>query len=165
MHVAIIMSLAFLTHSAFRRHAFAADSLLSLVYQIVRGNFPPIPKDVYSPGLSDLVNGLLVRDPNARPTLQQVGGGRGGGGGGQGERKEEEAGAGLQRSKERDKVVIGDQGKGKWSSSVASSEENGVQSNQLVWERHILSSFQAMQISCPLRLHRREKAMRRPLCQ
>lgn len=55
-----------------RRHAFAADSLLSLVYQIVRGNFPPIPKDMFSPGLSELVNALLVRDPNARPSLQQV---------------------------------------------------------------------------------------------
>jgi len=56
----------------FRRHAFAADSLLSLVYQIVRGNFPPIPKDLFSSGLSNLVNSLLVRDPNTRPTLQQV---------------------------------------------------------------------------------------------
>lgn len=56
-----------------RRHAFAADSLLSLVYQIVRGNFPPIPTDMFSKGLSDLVNTLLVRDPNTRPSLRQVG--------------------------------------------------------------------------------------------
>lgn len=54
------------------RHAFAADSLLSLVYQIVRGNFPPIPADVFSRQLSDLVNRLLVRDTAARPTLSEV---------------------------------------------------------------------------------------------
>lgn len=55
-----------------RRHAFAADSLLSLVYQIVRGNFPPIPADVFSRQLSDLVNRLLVRDTATRPTLSEV---------------------------------------------------------------------------------------------
>ncbi|GAX79840.1 hypothetical protein CEUSTIGMA_g7280.t1 [Chlamydomonas eustigma] len=54
------------------KHAFAADSLLSLVYQIVKGNFPPIPEDKFSPGLSRLVNAMLVRDPNSRPNLQQV---------------------------------------------------------------------------------------------
>lgn len=54
------------------KHAFAADSLLSLVYQIVRGNFPPIPTDHFSKGLSDLVNSLLVRDANQRPSLGQV---------------------------------------------------------------------------------------------
>ncbi|KAJ9532988.1 hypothetical protein QJQ45_018070, partial [Haematococcus lacustris] len=42
------------------KHAFAADSLLSLVYQIVRGNFPPIPPNQFSQGLSNLVNALLV---------------------------------------------------------------------------------------------------------
>lgn len=54
------------------KHAFAADSLLSLVYQIVRGDFPPIPTDVFSKGLSDLVNSLLVRDQNTRPSLHQI---------------------------------------------------------------------------------------------
>mmetsp|Transcript_23560 Transcript_23560/g.51706 ORF Transcript_23560/g.51706 Transcript_23560/m.51706 type:complete len:731 (-) Transcript_23560:30-2222(-) len=54
------------------KHAFAADSLLSLVYQIVRGNFPPIPNDMFSSGLSNLVNALLVRDQNQRPSLQQI---------------------------------------------------------------------------------------------
>ena len=42
------------------------------MYQIVRGNFPPIPTDRYSKGLSDLVNALLVRDTAQRPSLQQV---------------------------------------------------------------------------------------------
>ncbi|KAG2485570.1 hypothetical protein HYH03_015734 [Edaphochlamys debaryana] len=54
------------------KHAFAADSLLSLVYQIVRGNFPPIPTDQFSQGLSDLVNRLLSRDANVRPSLGEV---------------------------------------------------------------------------------------------
>ncbi|KXZ47617.1 hypothetical protein GPECTOR_34g776 [Gonium pectorale] len=54
------------------KHAFAADSLLSLVYQIVRGNFPPIPTDQFSSGLSDLVNRLLARDAGARPSLGEV---------------------------------------------------------------------------------------------
>ncbi|KAL6747220.1 kinase-like domain-containing protein [Haematococcus lacustris] len=54
------------------KHAFAADSLLSLVYQIVRGNFPPIPPNQFSQGLSNLVNALLVRDANQRPSLMQV---------------------------------------------------------------------------------------------
>lgn len=60
------------------RHAFAADSLLSLVYQIVRGNFPPIPTDQFTSGLSDLVNRLLARDAAARPSLGEVRTGRSG---------------------------------------------------------------------------------------
>ncbi len=66
------MSNCFLSRP-FLRHAFAADSLLSLVYQIVRGNFPPIPTDQFSAGLSDLVNRLLARDANTRPSLGEVG--------------------------------------------------------------------------------------------
>lgn len=60
------------SHTCPCRHAFAADSLLSLVYQIVRGNFPPIPANQFSPGLSNLVNSLLVRDAAQRPSLTQV---------------------------------------------------------------------------------------------
>ncbi|KAG1656956.1 hypothetical protein FOA52_004342 [Chlamydomonas sp. UWO 241] len=54
------------------KHAFAADSLLSLVYQIVRGDYPPIPSDMFSAGLSNLITVLLARQPNERPSLQQV---------------------------------------------------------------------------------------------
>uniref|UniRef100_A0A7S0R2F9 non-specific serine/threonine protein kinase n=1 Tax=Chlamydomonas leiostraca TaxID=1034604 RepID=A0A7S0R2F9_9CHLO len=53
------------------KHAFAADSLLSLVYQIVRGNFPPIGAH-FSPGLHALVNALLVRDAAQRPSLIEI---------------------------------------------------------------------------------------------
>lgn len=54
------------------RHAFAADSLLSLVYQIVRGNFPPIPADIFSEDMNILVNSLLIREASERPSLAQV---------------------------------------------------------------------------------------------
>mmetsp|Transcript_22014 Transcript_22014/g.61099 ORF Transcript_22014/g.61099 Transcript_22014/m.61099 type:complete len:773 (+) Transcript_22014:275-2593(+) len=54
------------------KHAFAADSLLSLVYQIVKGNFPPIPQDKFSADLSRLVQALLHTDTQARPTLKIV---------------------------------------------------------------------------------------------
>eukprot|EP00873_Tetraselmis_striata_P019993 jgi/Tetstr1/440257/TSEL_028608.t1 len=54
------------------KHAFAADSLLSLVYQIVKGNFPPIPQDQFSSDLSNLVQALLAKDSQRRPTLQEV---------------------------------------------------------------------------------------------
>jgi len=54
------------------KHAFAADSLLSLVFQIVRGTFPPISTDDYSKNLSQLVNMLLNRDVAQRPSLAQI---------------------------------------------------------------------------------------------
>jgi hypothetical protein len=54
------------------RHAFAADSLLSLVFQIVKGTFPPIPTSDYSTQLSGLVNSLLNREVAQRPSLAQV---------------------------------------------------------------------------------------------
>jgi hypothetical protein len=54
------------------RHAFAADSLLSLVYQIVRGSYPPIPADMFSADMQHLVQQLLTSDAAQRPSLQQV---------------------------------------------------------------------------------------------
>eukprot|EP00878_Enallax_costatus_P045942 GHUV01055484.1.p1 GENE.GHUV01055484.1~~GHUV01055484.1.p1 ORF type:complete len:298 (+),score=87.42 GHUV01055484.1:308-1201(+) len=53
-------------------HAFAADSLLSLVYQIVRGSYPPIPAELFSRDMIDLVQQLLSREASERPSLQQV---------------------------------------------------------------------------------------------
>ncbi|WIA36691.1 hypothetical protein OEZ86_007969 [Tetradesmus obliquus] len=53
-------------------HAFAADSLLSLVYQIVRGSYPPIPADMFSADMQQLVQQLLTNDAVQRPSLQQV---------------------------------------------------------------------------------------------
>ena len=55
------------------RHAFAADSLLSLVYQIVNGTCPPIPEEAgYDPRFAAMVAGLLDRDASRRPTISQV---------------------------------------------------------------------------------------------
>lgn len=54
------------------RHAFAADSLLSLVYQIVRGSYPPVPGELFTSGMIDLVGQLLTREAAERPSLQQV---------------------------------------------------------------------------------------------
>jgi len=53
-------------------HAFAADSLLSLVYKIVRGNFEPLPAGRYDPRLYALVDALLAREPGARPTARAL---------------------------------------------------------------------------------------------
>ena len=39
--------------------------------QIVKGQYPPIPES-YSQGLSDLISYLLQRDPNTRPSLQEI---------------------------------------------------------------------------------------------
>lgn len=55
-----------------RRHAFAADSLLSLLYQIVRGSYPPVPADLFSSDMQQLVGQLLTHDAAQRPSLPQV---------------------------------------------------------------------------------------------
>ncbi|GBF90020.1 hypothetical protein Rsub_02726 [Raphidocelis subcapitata] len=54
------------------RHAFAAESLLSLVYQIIKGDVPPLPSGRFSPELDGLIRRLLAHDPAARPSLQEV---------------------------------------------------------------------------------------------
>lgn len=55
-----------------RRHAFAADSLLSLVYQIAHGSHEPLPEGRYSRDLASLVDHMLTKDPEARPSLHQL---------------------------------------------------------------------------------------------
>ncbi len=41
----------------------------------MRGEVPPLPPARFSAPLNELVGALLQRDPAARPSLQQVGGG------------------------------------------------------------------------------------------
>ncbi|GMH42937.1 hypothetical protein BSKO_10859 [Bryopsis sp. KO-2023] len=53
------------------QHAFAANSLLSLVYQIVRGDVPPIPEQ-FSEEMKQLVVALLQKDAACRPSLVQI---------------------------------------------------------------------------------------------
>lgn len=54
------------------RHAFAADNLLSLVFQIAHATPQPLPPERYSSELQGLVDALLQKDPAQRPSLQQV---------------------------------------------------------------------------------------------
>jgi NIMA (never in mitosis gene a)-related kinase len=57
---------------AMLKHAFDAGNLLSLVYQIVRGTYPPLPPQRYSPQLSALVQSLLANNPADRPSVTTV---------------------------------------------------------------------------------------------
>ena len=52
-------------------HAFDATSMKGLVMKILRGNYPPISK-TYSKDLSDLISTLLKKNPEERPTINQL---------------------------------------------------------------------------------------------
>eukprot|EP00899_Mesostigma_viride_P019335 jgi/Mesvir1/27402/Mv07203-RA.4 len=52
------------------KHAFDAENLLSLVYQIVAGTFPPVPAQYQQ--FESLVRVMLARDANQRPTATQL---------------------------------------------------------------------------------------------
>lgn len=52
-------------------HAFDATSMKGLVMKILRGNYPPISK-TYSKELGDLIASLLKKNPEERPTINQV---------------------------------------------------------------------------------------------
>lgn len=53
------------------RRPFAGGSLVELIGQVVRGKFPELPAEVES-GWRDLVNRMLVVDPAARMTADEV---------------------------------------------------------------------------------------------
>jgi len=53
------------------KHAFDGKSLPQLVLKILNGKFPPIAKH-YSEDLKSLVNSLLARNPNDRPSLSDI---------------------------------------------------------------------------------------------
>mmetsp|Transcript_92065 Transcript_92065/g.213984 ORF Transcript_92065/g.213984 Transcript_92065/m.213984 type:complete len:510 (-) Transcript_92065:44-1573(-) len=50
------------------KHAFVAANLLGLVHKIVREKFEPIPP-IYSAGLNNLVQRMLAKGANARPSV------------------------------------------------------------------------------------------------
>lgn len=52
-------------------HAFDAESMKGLVMKILRGNYPPISK-TYSKEMSELISRLLRRNPQERPSIDQV---------------------------------------------------------------------------------------------
>ena len=53
------------------RHAFDGQSLPALVLKILRGKYPPIPAQ-YSPKLRALVDAMLKRRPQLRPSVAQI---------------------------------------------------------------------------------------------
>lgn len=53
------------------KHAFNAKDMNSLVYKILRGKMPPMPKQ-YSPDLVSLLRNMLHQDPNKRPTVNRI---------------------------------------------------------------------------------------------
>ena len=53
------------------KHAFDANNLLGLVWKIVQETYPPIP-DIYSTELKELINNMLKKDPNLRPSIDEI---------------------------------------------------------------------------------------------
>ena len=53
------------------RHAFDGQSLPALVLKILRGKYPPIPAQ-YSPKLRALIDAMLKRRPQLRPSVAQI---------------------------------------------------------------------------------------------
>ncbi|XP_029411243.1 serine/threonine-protein kinase Nek4 isoform X6 [Nannospalax galili] len=53
------------------RHAFNAKDMNSLVYRIIEGKLPPMPR-VYSPELAELIRTMLSRRPEERPSVRSI---------------------------------------------------------------------------------------------
>ncbi|XP_055468371.1 serine/threonine-protein kinase Nek4 isoform X2 [Psammomys obesus] len=53
------------------KHAFNAKDMNSLVYRIIEGKLPPMPK-VYSPELAELISTMLSRRPEERPSVRNI---------------------------------------------------------------------------------------------
>ncbi|XP_052780747.1 serine/threonine-protein kinase Nek4-like isoform X2 [Mya arenaria] len=53
------------------KHAFNAKDMNSLVYKILRGKMPPMPRQ-YGKDLVDLVRNMLHQDPSKRPTVNRI---------------------------------------------------------------------------------------------
>ena len=53
------------------KHAFSARSLNALMYKIVQGKIPRIPSQ-YSPELAQLVQQMMARSADDRPSIHQV---------------------------------------------------------------------------------------------
>lgn len=52
-------------------HAFDANSMKGLVMKILRGNYPPIPRN-YSNDLKILISEMLKKDPRKRPSINKI---------------------------------------------------------------------------------------------
>ncbi|XP_027692684.1 serine/threonine-protein kinase Nek4 isoform X1 [Vombatus ursinus] len=53
------------------KHAFNAKDMNSLVYRIIEGKLPPMPKD-YSPQLAELIRTMLCKKPEERPSVRSI---------------------------------------------------------------------------------------------
>ncbi|XP_062057052.1 serine/threonine-protein kinase Nek4 isoform X9 [Lepus europaeus] len=53
------------------KHAFNAKDMNSLVYRIIEGKLPPMPKD-YSPELAELIRTMLSKRPDERPSVRSI---------------------------------------------------------------------------------------------
>ncbi|XP_006169368.1 serine/threonine-protein kinase Nek4 isoform X2 [Tupaia chinensis] len=53
------------------KHAFNAKDMNSLVYRIIEGKLPPMPRD-YSPELADLIRTMLNKRPEERPSVRSI---------------------------------------------------------------------------------------------
>ncbi|NXA45141.1 NEK4 kinase, partial [Nothocercus julius] len=53
------------------KHAFNAKDMNSLVYRIIEGKLPPMPKD-YSPQLVEIIRTMLSRKPEERPSVKSI---------------------------------------------------------------------------------------------
>ncbi|XP_037386411.1 serine/threonine-protein kinase Nek4 isoform X3 [Talpa occidentalis] len=53
------------------KHAFNAKDMNSLVYRIIEGKLPPMPKD-YSPELAELIRTMLSKKPEERPSVRSI---------------------------------------------------------------------------------------------
>ncbi|XP_059795882.1 serine/threonine-protein kinase Nek4 isoform X2 [Balaenoptera ricei] len=53
------------------KHAFNAKDMNSLVYRIIEGKLPPMPKD-YSPELAEIIRTMLSKRPEERPSVRSI---------------------------------------------------------------------------------------------
>ncbi|XP_062466250.1 serine/threonine-protein kinase Nek4 isoform X5 [Pezoporus occidentalis] len=53
------------------KHAFNAKDMNSLVYRIIEGKLPPMPKD-YSPQLVEIIRTMLSKRPEERPSVKSI---------------------------------------------------------------------------------------------
>ncbi|KAM5315426.1 serine/threonine-protein kinase Nek4 isoform 3-T3 [Glossophaga mutica] len=53
------------------KHAFNAKDMNSLVYRIIEGKLPPMPKE-YSPELAELIRTMLSKRPEERPSVRSI---------------------------------------------------------------------------------------------
>lgn len=53
------------------KHAFDATSMKALVFKILRGQYPDIPK-IYSQELRDVISEMLTKEPSKRPSIKKI---------------------------------------------------------------------------------------------